>query len=100
MREQHVAFCCSGEHTLHFLAAAGRSLLDHHPQTSALRFHVVYEHWSPTTLERIETSWNPARISFYRLSDYLGTRALEPEYGYWFRTWLYLLLPKEIDQVL
>lgn len=100
----HVVFCCSGQSGLVFLAAAARSVFETHQNPERLRIHIFFEHLEQSHLDRLHASWTPwsesGQVLFYKMSDYLGERALAPHYGYWFRAWVHRVLPEQIERVL
>ncbi|HIB67266.1 MAG TPA: hypothetical protein EYO33_19715 [Phycisphaerales bacterium] len=100
----HVVFCCSGDSGLVYLAAAARSLFECHSRPEKLRLHVIYEHLDQADLDRLHLSWQPwssaEQVFYHRLSDTLGERAKDPGYGYWFRAWMHLVLPIDVERVL
>ena len=100
----HVVFCCSGNSGLLYLAAAVRSLFESHSRPDVLRVHILHQFLDQAELDRLYLSWQPwsdnGHVSFYQMSDYLGEKALNPIYGYWFRAWMHKVLPQEIEKVL
>ena len=100
----HVVFCCSGQGGLLYLAAAVRSVFESHSEPDILRVHIIHQFLGQVDLDRLYLSWQPwsdeGQVSFYQMSDYLGEKALNPIYGYWFRAWMHKVLPEEIEKVL
>lgn len=100
--QNHVALCISGVGGLKYMAVTVISLLHKHPSPELVHLHIVWENLEAEHIASLRESWRgfEARTTFYRLSEFIGEEALDPDYGYWFRIWLAELLDSSIDKVL
>jgi lipopolysaccharide biosynthesis glycosyltransferase len=97
-----VVFTTNREEDLKYLAVAGRSLMENCSQPDRVCFHVLYSMLDEAQLRRLEASWRGVTnsVNFYSMAERLGTRALDPGYGYWYRVFLGDVLPSSISRVL